>query len=304
MAINFTDFSRIPTQESPLKNAFENIFQGYQMGQMPRQLAEESKQRQLLNQIRELEAQHKPTEFKLNDEAKSLANAIQSKALEYLPRQRALEEEYKRALINKANQNANPIAVAGAKKEQELDIKRTKEIEALAKQLKHTAEDVAGIQGLLKDDKSPTGVIQSLKNKAGFGSEEIGQFNEKALRLQADLARLISSRGGAVAAGLAAQGKPSSWRSHSYNVGITTSMQDRIEREFKDLQDEYRRISNGRELPYSLEDIFDKATNQAVHLTSAPQIPSWVKNSNQFKEWKNSLPRDQQEALRKAHLGG
>lgn len=264
MAItNWNNFIAAGTQESPLTNLLENAFKGYQMGRAPAQMDEEQKQRQLGIQLKQMEAEHKPTEYKLSDEQKKLANAIQSEAYKHLPEKYKQELALNQARINKLNQTANPADVVRNKEEQKANVKRQQEILQLAPHLLATGRDVAGIQDLLGGEDKPTGVYQALKNKVGLGSEKLGEFNEKALRLQADLARLISSRGGAVAAGIAARGKPSEWSNKAYNLGITKSMQGRIEREFKGLQEEYKRVSNGQELPYSLNDIFHEATQQA-----------------------------------------
>src|SRR5574338_1270135 len=153
MAINFTDFSRAPIQESPLANLWENAFKGYQMGRAPSIMNEEQKQRELANQLKQLEVEHKPKEFELSDKGKSLANAIQAEALKYLPQKTQLELAYKKALIDKTNRTLDPVAAAAAKKQQDFNIKRINEIEQIAPHLLATAQDVAGIQNLLSNDK-------------------------------------------------------------------------------------------------------------------------------------------------------
>jgi len=45
MAINFTDFSRQPLEDSPFNNLIESLVGGYKMGTMPSQLASEQRQR-------------------------------------------------------------------------------------------------------------------------------------------------------------------------------------------------------------------------------------------------------------------
>lgn len=77
MAINFTDFSRAPIQESPWANALENAFKGYQLSQMPRQMADEAQKRKLANAMSQLKLDQEPARFEK-------------------------EQAYKEALINKA----------------------------------------------------------------------------------------------------------------------------------------------------------------------------------------------------------
>ena len=279
MAINFTDFSRAPVQDlkNPLASILEDAFKGYQMGRAPAQMNEEQTARQLANRLKEMEAAHKPKEFELSDQHQALVNAMQSEALKYLPEQRKLDREYKEAqiqdLLNKGSMN--PLQLAEAKEEIKLKVKDKKEYEDLARHLINTAADVQGLTDLFgteKNPKSPTGILESLKRKLGIGSEELGKFNERALQLQKDLARQISERGGAVAAKIAEQGKPSQWSSRAHNIGILKGMRERTEREFKQLQEDYKRTT-GKELPYTLEDIFHAATLQAVKMGEGKESP-------------------------------
>ena len=41
MAINFTDFSKIPVQESALKNIWEDVLTGYKIGKEPAKMEAE-----------------------------------------------------------------------------------------------------------------------------------------------------------------------------------------------------------------------------------------------------------------------
>lgn len=70
MPINFTDFSRAPIQNSPLKNIFEDALKGYQIGQAPAQMARVKQQEELANKLKELALAHQPTEYSLSDQLK------------------------------------------------------------------------------------------------------------------------------------------------------------------------------------------------------------------------------------------
>lgn len=111
MAINFTDFSKIAPQDSPLTNLWENAFKGYQMGRAPKQMDEEQKQRQLAIALKEKDLGHKDKEFELSDQQKSLANSLQSKALENYDEVFKTEQDYKKAQINNLNK---PQGLKGA----------------------------------------------------------------------------------------------------------------------------------------------------------------------------------------------
>lgn len=99
MATQFTDFSRAPLLESPWKNIFEDVLQGYKISQEPAKMKQESSARELANQLKKLEVEHKPKEYALSDQGKSLANALHSKALEHYEEKYALDKEYKEAQI-------------------------------------------------------------------------------------------------------------------------------------------------------------------------------------------------------------
>lgn len=116
MAIQgFVDYSRAPLQESPWKNAFEDVLKGYKMSQEPAKMKQEATARELANQLKDLDVKHKPTEYALGDKQKSLANALQSKALEHYEEKFKLDQDYKQAQINKANRlpSSTPSALKG-----------------------------------------------------------------------------------------------------------------------------------------------------------------------------------------------
>lgn len=86
MAINFTDFSRAPILESPVKNVFEDALKGYQIAKEPAKMQDDAKTRALVNSLKEKALAHKDMQY-------------------------ALDDSLKRAQIHKANQ---PAALKGA----------------------------------------------------------------------------------------------------------------------------------------------------------------------------------------------
>lgn len=102
MAINFTDFSKAPLQNSAAASIFENILKGYKMGKEPEKIQQESDSRALANKLKDLEVQHKPKEYALNDAGKSLANALHQKALDTYDERWELDKQVKQANIQKA----------------------------------------------------------------------------------------------------------------------------------------------------------------------------------------------------------
>jgi hypothetical protein len=110
MAIQFTDFSSKPLLDSPAKTIFEDVLKGYKMGQEPAKMKQESTQRELANQMKKLEVEHKPKEFELDDKGKAYANALKAKAMEHYDEKYNLDKQYKQAQINKLN-NKSPTSV-------------------------------------------------------------------------------------------------------------------------------------------------------------------------------------------------
>lgn len=251
---------------SGISNMFENALKGYKMAKEPAAMERTAEKENLANALQQLALEHKPTEQKLNDELikARIQQATRPKAGALTPEEKTKQQ----------------MDVEKGKR----DLKKKDEIEQLAKHLIATGSDVQGINDLL-GRANFTGLIGGLLSKVGLGGKEMGEFNERANRLQGELARKISARGGAVAAQIAAKGKPSEWSRRGYNLGITKSMQENIEREFKQLKDEYKDLT-GEELPYSLEDVFHDVTKQVadqhnekhdvVHLKSPTGKDVWI----------------------------
>ena len=113
--INYPNFLNAPLQESPAANLFENLLKGYKMGREPARMAAEEKDKALATQLKQMEAEHKPKEYELSDEAKTLANSLQSKANEHYEAKNDLERRYKEALIKKALRAPAAGAAGGPK---------------------------------------------------------------------------------------------------------------------------------------------------------------------------------------------
>lgn len=144
------------------------------------------------------------------------------------------------------------INVAQKKEQYKIDAKHVEQLKEAAKDLSLAGIDVEGIHDILTGtDSLGTGILKTLTGKLGFGSEKLGQFNERALRLQTQMTKALSSRGGVGAAKIVQSGKPSTWKSTSENLGITNAYADRIKNEFNLLNKEYKSIT-GADLPYTL----------------------------------------------------
>lgn len=100
MALQIIDYSRAPLLDAPGKTIFEDILKGYQIAKEPAKMQEEQSARQLANQLKKLDVEHKPKEYALNDQHKSLTNAMLAKANEHYEEKFKLDKDYKTAQMN------------------------------------------------------------------------------------------------------------------------------------------------------------------------------------------------------------
>jgi len=144
------------------------------------------------------------------------------------------------------------IMTSNIEEQNKTNIKRAQQISESAKDLSLAGIDINGIHDILTgEDSLGTGITKTLIGKLGWGSEKLGEFNERALRLQAQMTKALSSRGGVGAANIVASGKPNTWKSTSENLGITKAYAEHIKNEFDLLNKEYKNIT-GKNLPYTL----------------------------------------------------
>ncbi len=100
-----------------------------------------------------------------------------------------------------------------------------------------------------------TGILPSLGAKFGVGGSSLGELNEPATRMQAELARAISQRGGVGAASIAATGKPSQWRSNAYNQAILKPIKKRQQEEYLNIKHDWIK-KTGNPFPYKFSDFY------------------------------------------------
>lgn len=190
------------------------------------------------------------------------------------------------------------ISTSGLKEQNKIDLKRAQQLRESAKDLQLAGVDIDGIHDLLTGpDSLGTGITKSLIGKFGLGSEKLGEFNERALRLQAQMARALSSRGGEGAAKIVAGGKPSSWKSTSENLGLTKAYADHVKNEFELLNQEYKNIT-GKELPYTLPEYVHNISNKIDKNIFKPKTD--FNTEKEYHDYMMSLPPEKKEIVIKA----
>lgn len=193
------------------------------------------------------------------------------------------------------------VSTANIKEQNKSDIKRANLLKDTARDLELAGLDINGIHDILTGtDSLGTGITKTLLGKFGWGTEKLGEFNERTLRLQAQMTKALSSRGGVGAANIVASGKPSTWKSTSENLGITKAYAERIKNEFNLLNKEYKSIT-GKKLPYTLPEY---VKNISKKINSNMFLPKTEFNSEQeYHDYMQSLKPEQRKivinALRK-----
>lgn len=125
MAMYFTDFSRAPIQQSALSTLVDDVFKGYQLGRIPKQMDQEEEQRRLANSLQKLALEHKPKEYQLADALKEaqiknanrptqLGGAL-AQAFALRDRFQPGSKEYNQVdqYINKLGTSSNGVQVSG-----------------------------------------------------------------------------------------------------------------------------------------------------------------------------------------------
>lgn len=257
MAVNnWINYAAIAPQKSPLEGFFADILRGYKMQREPAKMDQEQKQRELVSRLAELDLQHKPTEYSLADALKraqaqkaSAPSAASMNPLEKIMLQEQLRE---RLATDKENR------------------KTSLDLENQASDMLNVANDVSAIQEDLSGGNYITGIPGYLNEFAsnlsqgkyrGDEAAANADLQSRAVKLQASLARLMSSRGGAVVAGMVEAAKPSKKHGTQHNRNLVKSLEQQIRSEYKVINDRYKQI-NGRNLPVSLDEVFKMAEKE------------------------------------------
>lgn len=138
-------------------------------------------------------------------------------------------------------------------KKGETSIDEAKTIRQQSEDLSKTYGYVQELKKILKENPHLTNPASGIAAKLGFGSEAAGRFNALSLKLQAELARQISQRGGKGAAELAALGKTNLYSLPGYNNGILSSLDKDLRSNLGRLAKRHRELT-GSNLPYEFKD--------------------------------------------------
>lgn len=254
MAINFTNFLNAQTTKpdySGLGNLFENVFKGYQMQKEPEKMKQEALMREFENQMKKAKGGHaeerEMAELGLIGAQTNKANQARASALDPIQKL-MLQQQFKDQ--------------SGQLKE---DRKTKYDLESSAKDILDSARHVSAMQNDLGDDDWVTGRVTGNINRAlasaGLGRQKQAQgledIESRSRLLQASLAKLASSRGGAQVMEMIKGAKPSASFGSQRNRNILKSLEDQERGMFNAVKSEYEE-KLGKKFPYSIDDIFKK----------------------------------------------
>ena len=180
--------------------------------------------------------------------------AMKQKQFEQNSALQPLKMELLKAQIMKARQAGTPGI---SKEQQKANIKKAGEIEETAKIITKYANNAAELSNLLEKHPEVGGYLTGVRNKHGLPmGENEGTFNANAGPLQAQMAKDLSQRGGAVAAGIAGGMKPNIGQRSEYNKAMLKTMHNKNLRGFNELNEEYKMLT-GRDLPTKLPKFYE-----------------------------------------------
>lgn len=125
--------------------------------------------------------------------------------------------------------------------EKKENVKEGSKLVTAGRSLQGVYEKATKLKRLLEDNPGITGLRPGMMSKLNLSqSKALAEFDQTARRLQADMARYGSQRGGAQALKWAERAKPSNFRSEKYNLGMIDSILEDVQGEYENMSDEYQ----------------------------------------------------------------
>jgi len=151
-------------------------------------------------------------------------------------------DERKQREIDTRVQSAQ--GVAGAKE--------ASKIRDQATALANSANLVQQGYNLLDENPDLTGIGSGIASKFNLSNNpNLGKFTTVAGKLQAELGKYASQRGGIQAVNWASSVKPSQWKPEDYNYGMFEGIQQNLQDDYNTLNQQYK-AATGKDLPIKL----------------------------------------------------
>jgi hypothetical protein len=124
--------------------------------------------------------------------------------------------------------------------------------------------EVQKLQGILKKKPDLTGrLTQAAKFIGATTDPDVGTFSSGALKLQTNLAKDLSSRGGYGVARIVSANKPDIANSGQFNMGALKDLKTNMVPTFLQLKAKYEETHPGKQFKYKLENIFPELEIEA-----------------------------------------
>ena len=164
-------------------------------------------------------------------------------------------------------QIATKVAPSEMEKEGiKIDAKASSEIRKSARDLKSMHDRALKLRNMLEKNPNLTGLIQGAKASTNLSQDkDLAEFIQTTRKLQADMGRYGSQRGGAQALKWAEKSKPGEFRSGKFNLGMIQSILDDAESDYQNLNTEYTDM-NKRPLSVKLQPSKKDESNDVVNL--------------------------------------
>lgn len=137
--------------------------------------------------------------------------------------------------------------------ERNVSAKEASKIREQATALVNSANLVQQGYDLLDQNPDLTGIGSGLASKFNLSNNpELGKFTTVTGKLQAELGKYASQRGGIQAVNWAASVKPSQWKPEDYNYGMFEGIQRNLVDDYNTLNEQYKAATGGKTLPIQL----------------------------------------------------
>lgn len=129
------------------------------------------------------------------------------------------------------------------------DTKAASKLQTSGRELQSLVNRAKKVQKLLNDNPSLTGLRQGgLASLNLSQSKQLAEFDQTTRKLQADMGRYGSQRGGAQALKWAEKSKPGTYKTVDYNKGMIKSILDDAKNDYDEMAQEYK-DRTGKEYP-------------------------------------------------------
>jgi hypothetical protein len=126
------------------------------------------------------------------------------------------------------------------KEEMKVNSKASTDIRKSAREIKSMHDRALKLRKMIEENPNLTNIFQGAKAYTNISNDpKLAEFIQTSRKLQADMARYGSSRGGAVALKWAERAKPSEFRNGKFNLGMINSIIEDSESDYGILNDEY-----------------------------------------------------------------